>query len=355
MEDNYLKLCEKLDKLPIGFPESEEAIEILKVLFTPEEAALALRLPVMPKSIEELADELGEDKVQLKEKLDIMADKGTVFTVERKGKLLYRLLPSVVGFSETPFWPGKIDERAEKLGPLWTKYWKEKFSYEIGDRDQSMMRVVPIERSLSGNSTVTPFEDLAKLLEPVKYFAVAHCPCRQYAKTVGKGCDHTTENCLHFDSMGQYIVEHGMAREITREETLDILRKSNEEGLVHMTENHQGKVTTICNCCSCCCVFIRTLTEIGLPNAFKRSNYVSKVDPELCTACETCAERCPVEAITVDDIAVIDEAKCIGCGVCYPSCPSDAITLERRPDDELVEIADRNTWAMNVLKEKGLI
>ncbi|MBS7249135.1 MAG: hypothetical protein KIH08_00880 [Candidatus Freyarchaeota archaeon] len=41
-------------------------------------------------------------------------------------------LPSIVGFSETPFWPGRKDDRALKLAPLWKDYFERKFAYEIG-------------------------------------------------------------------------------------------------------------------------------------------------------------------------------------------------------------------------------
>ncbi|MGQ9723467.1 MAG: hypothetical protein ACUVXA_19350 [Candidatus Jordarchaeum sp.] len=230
MEDVYKKLREKIDQWPIGFPESEEALGIIKILYTPEEAELALKLPMMNKSLEEIAGELGEDPEKLRKKLDRMADKGTVFVMEREGKRLYRMLPSLVGFSETPFWSGKMDERAQRLAPLWRKYFDKKFSRELGDREQSILRVIPINLSISGGSQVTPYEDLAELLKANRFFAVAYCPCRQIAKYTGEGCDHSLETCLHFDSMGEYIVEHGMGREITREETLNILKKCNEEG-----------------------------------------------------------------------------------------------------------------------------
>ncbi|MFB0562695.1 MAG: 4Fe-4S binding protein [Candidatus Lokiarchaeia archaeon] len=354
-DDVYKKLRDKLDQLPIGFPESEEAFEILKALYTPEEAELALRLPVQIKTFEEIVEELGEDPEELKEKLDSMADKGTVFHIEREGKRLYRMLPSLVGFSETPFWSGRKDERTQKLAPLWRKYFEKRFSYEIGDREQSIMRVIPIDVSIESGSKVTPYEDLKELLKANRFFAVAYCPCRQIAKEVGEGCDHSLEVCLHFDSMGEYIVSHGMGREITREEALDLLKKCNEEGLVHTTENHQGKLATICNCCGDCCVFFRALKLSKLPRALAKSNYLSTVDSDLCEACGTCAERCPMEAITVDEFAIVDEDRCVGCGVCYPTCSQEAIILVRKPEEKIAEIPESRTWFMNLLKEKGLI
>jgi electron transport complex protein RnfB len=355
MKDVYELLREKLDKFPIGMPDSVEAIEILKIYYSPEEAELALKLPMLNKSLEDLAAELDEDIDALQQKLDRMAAKGTVYAAEKNGKRIYRMLPSVEGFSEAPFWPGKKDETFLKLAPLWRKYFDGKFAREIGDRKTSMMRVIPLDTTISNESQVTPYEDLEKLLEQNAYFAVAYCPCRQIVKETGGGCDHLLEACFHFDSMGKYMVEHNMAREISREETMDILKKCNEEGLVHATYNNQGKVNTICNCCSCCCIFFRTLKEHNLPGALARSNYVSRIDPDLCSACETCSERCPVDAITIDDAAEVDEDRCVGCGVCVPSCPTEAIVLVRRKAEQVHEILDSQTWLLNTLREKGTI
>ena len=355
MQEIYKKLREKLDKFPIGLPESEEAYEILETLFSPQEAELALELPMQNKSLDELAAELDEDPDTLQAKLDGMVDKGTLYRVKHGDTLFYRILPSVEGFAETPFWSGRPDEKTRKLAPLWGKYFEKAFAYELGDRKQSVMRVIPLDTTISNVSEITPYEDLVELLGQNTYFAVAHCPCRQFARATGEGCDHSLEVCFHFNSMGRYMVENGMGRELTREETLDILKKCNEEGLVHFTYNHQGKVNTICNCCGCCCVFFRALKEFDQERALARSNYVSTVDSELCSACETCAERCPVDAIEVDDVAVVDADMCVGCGVCVPTCPAEAIILVRRPAGEIVEIVDSRTYLINALEEKGVI
>ncbi len=58
------------------------------------------------------------------------------------------------------------------------------------------------------------------------------------------------------------------------------------------------------------------------------------VDEETCTACETCADRCPVNAINVEEFALVSQDICIGCGVCVPTCPSEAIALTRRAESE---------------------
>lgn len=54
----------------------------------------------------------------------------------------------------------------------------------------------------------------------------------------------------------------------------------------------------------------------------------AKVDPEKCTGCGSCADVCPTEAITVDDVAVVDANECTECGSCVDECPQEAIVLE---------------------------
>ena len=44
-----------------------------------------------------------------------------------------------------------------------------------------------------------------------------------------------------------------------------------------------------------------------------------------CVGCGACADVCPQDAISVDDIAVIDAGKCVDCGACVDECPAGAI------------------------------
>jgi ferredoxin len=47
---------------------------------------------------------------------------------------------------------------------------------------------------------------------------------------------------------------------------------------------------------------------------------------EDCVSCGTCADECPVEAISEgDDKYVIDAEKCTDCGSCAEVCPTEAI------------------------------
>jgi ferredoxin len=335
-DDVYTALVQHLDEMPIGAPMSDDLMEILRILFTPEEAELAVKLPFMNSTLEELSGMTGMPTEKLEPMLDTMVSKGTVFKKGKDGDVKYRLLPTIVGFSETPFWPGKENEVVRKLAPLWSDYFKSAFGKEIGDRKVPLVRAIPIQEEIGSSSQILPFETAMEILKDLDYWAVAYCPCRQIRAYEGEGCEHERENCFHFGSMGRYIVEQGMGRELTLEETLNKLKEAHEEGLVFSTDNYQGKVSTLCCCCGCCCAFLQTRKNLGYMHAMAQSSYVPKVDEELCIGCGNCEERCPVEAIKLNDeeIAEVNEGQCLGCGVCIPTCSGEALTLERRKAPE---------------------
>ena len=117
-----------------------------------------------------------------------------------------------------------------------------------------------------------------------------------------------------------------MARELTHEQLVELLKEANKDGLVH-TINLLGQ---ICNCCDDCCGIFRTY-KMGLPTIIP-SPFVARTNSDECGACAACEDRCPVNAIEVDACAVVDEEKCIGCGVCVPECSEKVMALVRRPE-----------------------
>ena len=47
---------------------------------------------------------------------------------------------------------------------------------------------------------------------------------------------------------------------------------------------------------------------------------------DACVKCGSCAENCPVEAISEgEDKYVIDADVCVSCGTCVDNCPTEAI------------------------------
>jgi ferredoxin len=331
----YTKLAERYDKGQlVGAPMTRTLLKIFMHLFNPEEAEVALTLPFEKNLSLTEVKTLYPDKVdRIEEILDGMAIKGTVYRDIRPGKeKKYRLLPSLVGWQETPFWHGRETEQAKVLSPLYKEYHKEAFAAEMA-RGVPLMRVIPVDTSLKATSDILPFDEIKPLIDASSYQAVGHCPCRVTAKFRGEGCQYTTENCLHFGNMGRYMVVHGMAREITKEEALKILKAADDEGLVHIIDNIEGYMHTICNCCRCCCSFLVPINENWGLDILSYSNYLAGVDGDICIGCGVCTDRCPVGAVQViDDVSQVNESICIGCGACTSTCSTEAIRLSRRQD-----------------------
>jgi len=92
----------------------------------------------------------------------------------------------------------------------------------------------------------------------------------------------------------------------------------------------------MCNCCGDCCGVLISLKRHPKPAEIVFSNYYAVVDRVECTGCETCLERCQMDAIKMseDEVAEINLDRCIGCGLCVASCPQDAIELILKPESQ---------------------
>jgi electron transport complex protein RnfB len=95
-ESIYQKLYQKLTVTPTGIPKGEKILEILRILFTPQEAQLALILPsFMSAPLSDIADAAKMDLEDTKRALSNTADKGLVYAFDHKGAPKF-LLFSVV-------------------------------------------------------------------------------------------------------------------------------------------------------------------------------------------------------------------------------------------------------------------
>jgi NAD-dependent dihydropyrimidine dehydrogenase PreA subunit len=284
------------------------------------------------------------DPEELRAKLKELCAKGFVFEAIHEDSVRYRLLDATQTFLRMPYWPGKEKEPLKTMTPHANKYYMDGWFDQMDAVTRKGLRSIPINKTIEDDKQLLPFEDILQVVDNYDYYTVSHCPCRTRHKLDPDYQDsqYPSEVCLHFGELGRYCVENGMGREITREETLEILKKAADAGLVHGISNYEENPDTICNCDPQYCTWFKPYHQLGHKKSMDASNYYVKVVPETCSACGFCAKRCPMDAIQFKVSAEatnkfgkaveVDAAKCIGCGVCVHKCPTESITLEHREE-----------------------
>ena len=136
--------------------------------------------------------------------------------------------------------------------------------------------------------------------------------------------------------------DRGFGRLLSKEEARDILKRCEEEGLVHVTSNTGKYIDLICNCCSCHCGMLQSMKNAPAPGMLAKSAFIAYLDEGDCSGCGDCVSRCPMDALEMEgDVVAFNQKRCIGCGLCVSVCPTGALRLEPR-EGALVPPWDRH-------------
>lgn len=351
MSNVYEKLRERLDMFPQGFPKTKSSVEleILQHLFTPEEAEIMLFLRPSPEQVSIIAERMSRDEAELGDILYEMSRKGLILRFKAsEEEIYYFLVPWMIGI-----WEFQLKNLTQENIKLYEKYYEEGIVPSKQNSKVAGFRVIPIEKEIQGSSEVQPYEKASEIIKANTSFAVAECICRKEARIMGEGCDRLLETCLTFGPVADYYIENELGREISKEEAREILLRAEEDGLVHFSLNHKDNKIFMCNCCGCCCKALAHITKYNNLGVIAKSNYYATVDDETCTACETCVERCQVNAIQVEnDLAVINIDRCIGCGLCVSTCPTGSISMCYKQPDAVSEVfSDDNELIQAIAKD----
>ena len=182
---------------------------------------------------------------------------------------------------------------------------------------------------------ILPSQRVVDIINKFDDIAVGRCFCRQRRKMLGEPCDTDAPmmNCFTFGKSARHTAAQGFAQKITKEEAFKIMKEAEEAGLVHKAFHPGSNVsrpeTSICNCCKDCCDTLKIWRD-GVFPLNNSTYYLSFIDQEACSGCGICVERCPTEAIKLNDNeeAERDESLCFGCGICARFCPEEAISLK---------------------------
>jgi ferredoxin len=351
-QEVYRKLAQTLDAIPNGFPATESGVELLLLakIFEPEEAALASVMRLKKEPAEKIAARAGVEPALVRRLLKTMVRKGQILVGRGDRQLTFGLMPFAVGIYEE-----QLPRLDREMAELFERYFQEAQGF-IGKYSPPIHRVIPVEEAIPVGIEIYPYERATELLEGAQAWGVRDCICRVQQKLVGKGCDRPVENCLVFAPVEGVFAGSETTRAITKEEALAILAEAEEAGLVHSPGNYQDGNHYICNCCTCCCGVLRSISEFGIPSAVASSDFVAVVDGDLCAACGDCLDRCQFGALDLPgDTCLVDVGRCVGCGQCITVCPTGALVLSRRPEGEIPPPpANFRDWMSKRAEARGL-
>ena len=320
--DMYQELA---DRLMMGH--SDRIKKIFSMVADEDEAKLLLAMPALP---EDLADSSGRPLDEIKDALDVMFKKGLVFISASSGK--YRMCRDIVQFHDATILWKEASQEFLDLWKDWTKQeWKQTAKLAESMMPTAPTRIVPVEAALEEKNQILHYENVKEIIEKARVIAVTPCTCR----VADGACGQPVEVCLQLNRAADYAIKRETGREIDKAEAMDILRKSEEAGLVHVTMNTDSIDHYICNCCHDCCIGLQVIRSDVGSKFVAPSRFQAYVDEDDCVGCESCLERCYFDALAMeDDKAVVNSDKCVGCGLCAVVCPSEAIHFnEAHPVD----------------------
>ena len=354
----YRKLQRHLNTLPIGYPQTDSGVELrlLKYIFTPKEAEIAIKLRFIPDPIESIYRRVKKQINSIEELEKIlysMYEKGGIrikhSMVDNKKKILYQNAFLAVGMFEY-----QVKRLTKEYFEDFLQYMDEAYLDELVSTKINQLRTIPVEQSIDVDHNIASYDQLETLLENASRISIMPCVCRKGQDLIGEPCHQTEmrETCFVLNDSVEHVLELGWGREITKDEAREIFKKVQEDGLIIQPGNALDP-SYICCCCGCCCCVTTNLKKLERPWEMITTNYFAEVDSDLCIGCGTCIERCQMDAITmIDSVAQVNKKCCIGCGNCVQTCPESALILKKK-EKELSPPKNNTELYLKIMDKKA--
>lgn len=358
VKSSYKKLEERLNRFPQGAPPSKALYQILGMLFSEHEAALAAQLPIKSFTAKTAARIWKTKATETRKVLDKLASRALLLDIEHNGEQRYMLPPPMAGFFEFSLMRMRNDIDQKALSELFYQYLnvEEDFIKELFLSTETRLGRVFVQEPVLTNDEaihILDYERASHMLAESTHIGLGMCYCRHKKQHLGLACAAPMDVCLTLNNAAASLIKHGHVRAIDYAEAMEVLNISYENNLVQCSENVRKKVNFICNCCGCCCEGLVAVRKFGALQPLHTTGYMPEVDPDRCTGCAKCARACPIEAIDMSSssnayltesedgsaaakperrkpLPEVDKNICLGCGVCVRACNSNGMVLKRR-------------------------
>ena len=305
---NILKLATKISLESLtytGITYTDPEYRILDPIVTDDMCRVMMHLRLeTDRPVGEVAKRCKESEAFVQEQLDKLVAAGIVRSRKVDGVDCYYYPIWVPGIMEGILSNREQCDRYPDLGYCFEEYTRRRLAmvapvFNSGKTGMCFMRVMPVMSAIENNSRTASYDEISTLIENATAISVGPCSCRRARRLMGEGCGHLEEDmCMYLNDNAITYSKTGAHRLISKEEAYEVLRRAEDNGLVHEINQTPGfeESTAICNCCGCSCFALRVAEMFRAKNAI-RSNFAAKIDKEKCVACGQCVENCQTNAI----------------------------------------------------------
>lgn len=344
-KDVYRDLGKKVDGLHVRAPMNDTFYDILKELYSAEEAEVVIKMPYVMSSLDRISHITKVEETRLQKILEGLCRKGLVMDMYLRGANRYMPSPLFVGIFEFTMMRTQGDLNMGRWAELFHAYMEEGTPYRGNFTDStrtSIARALPHEDAVGDPVEILDYERATHLIEEAGRYAIGLCSCRHKKEHTGEErCDVPLNTCTTLGRGADYAIRNNLCKEVSKSEMLEIFARSKELGLVLSADNVQKRIMFVCHCCGCCCGIMDGFNKHGLTTTLVTSNFIASVDEQLCDGCQKCFRACHIKAIEMEPtaavegtkkkkLAVVDESFCVGCGVCALRCKPGALKLVPR-------------------------
>ena len=307
---NILKLATKISLESLtytGITYNDPEYRILAPIVDDDMCKVMMHMKLdTPRTTEEIAKRCKESVEWTAKQLDKLNEAGVCRTMEgmngTKAGWYYPIW--VPGIMEGILSNNEQCERYPDLAACFEEYTRRRIALvapvlQNGKQGMMFMRVMPVMSAIENNSKTASYDEVRTLVEKAFAISVGPCSCRRSRRLIGEGCGHLEEDmCMYLNDNAINYSRLGSHRLITKEEAYEILKRAEDNGLVHEINQTPGfeDATAICNCCGCSCYALRIANYFRSAKSIQ-SNFLAKVDKNKCVACGQCVENCQTNAL----------------------------------------------------------